>query len=119
MEIKLTITGLDPLAEALVMIGSAIAFDKSKSCCKSIPTGTTVEPEEKEVKKEVAAEIEKNTKEVAKISRDDLRREFHMRNSTENRAALKDILSKYNAKNISSISESDFQSVLEDLRALQ
>ena len=102
LEIK--ITGLDPLAEAITMLASAMAIGKKQPEAKTQP-----EPEPKK---------ESKTEHAKTFTKEEIRKAFMAKNTPENRPALKQILEDYGTPNISNLAEKHFAAAMERLEAL-
>lgn len=129
LEIKINITGLNPIAEAIAMLASVVAIGKDPNY-----PGPVVEPKQvavQEVKEEPQVEVEvepqkkegpkkvvEKDPEAKKISLDDLRKAFMAKNTPENRPSLKQILAELGVAKISDIEEKDYAAAMERLEAL-
>lgn len=119
MQITLKIEFQDNVLETLNFLASALAHANGmKNTVKALedirPKTEEVEQVEEETK-EPEQVVEKT---ASSFTREDVRAEFVRKNSTANREKLKEILDRYEAKNISTLDESHFESVMSDLGEL-
>lgn len=116
IEVKINITGLNPIAEAIAMLASVLAIGKHAKA-PGLNMEVPVYTEEKEKPKE---EPKKETKkEPAKtFTKEEIRKAFMAKNSAENRPALKQILEDFGTPNISNLAEEHFAAAMERLEAL-
>lgn len=140
MEIKITIEGLDQLAEAIALVGSGLAVQKDVGQAvkefsavqekgtwtpgggdvdDSLPAPAPVAdslngkvPTKQGVKEEV-----KNAKQTT-ITREQVREAMVLKNTADNRPKIKAILTKYKAPNISTLAEEHFEAVMAEIEAL-
>lgn len=143
LNINIEIKGLDQLTESLALIGSALAYkngmiDTSHEAVNVLLNVTDkVEDIKTDVEKEIKKEVVKNVvKEVVReeleepkenineevkpdITIEDIRALFVEKNSDRNNTPkLKEILTKFNVKKVTDLEEKDFETVVEELRAL-
>ena len=111
MQITLKIEVQDDVLETLNFLASALAHANGmKNTVKAL--------EEIKPKTEEIEEIVEEGNTVSSFTREEVRAEFVRKNSTANREKLKEILDRYEAKNISTLDESHFDAVMSDLGEL-
>lgn len=111
MQITLKIEVQDNVLETLNFLASALAHANGmENTVKALEEIKTEKTEKTEPVKE-----ETKTSVSQSYTREDVRSEFVRKNSTSNRKALKNILDKYEAENISTLDEKHFDAVMKDL----
>lgn len=114
---EIKITGLDPLAEAITMLASAMATGK-RAKAPGLNMEVPVYTEEKEKPKEEPKKTQTKEKAAPSLTKEEVRRAFMAKNTPENRPSLKQILEDFNAPNISNLAEEHYAAAMERLEAL-
>lgn len=129
MEIKITvdIKGIEPLTEAIALLGSGIAYrqgmTKTAEAAKEIaekPEEVTETPEKvtKTKKKEQKEEVKEQVEEGPEITREQIREAFLAKNTKANTAKLKGILKEFGVAKVTDLKEKDFPQVLKALEEI-
>lgn len=123
MEIKVTvdIKGIEPLTEAIALLGSGLAFRQGMITTAEAAEKLTETPEkvtQTEEKVTETQETEQVEEDTSTITMEEIREAFLAKNSKANTAKLKAILKKFGVAKVTDLEEKDFSQVLKALEEI-
>lgn len=122
IRIKIELEKIDEILETVNFLASAIAhkngMENTEKALEELRENKSEKPVEED-RKLVSEETEENVAETDnKYTKDEVRKLFVDKNSPSNRNKLKKLLTKYDAKNVSSLDAKHYEAVINELNEM-